>query len=537
MNPRMSQALERAKSLASGFTPGQRGVIVVAALALVLGSLALTQWVAQPTWTPLFSGLSGSDANAVVEQLRSQNVQYQLTDGGTTILVPQAQVDALRISLAGQGLPGNESGSGWSILDKQGLTATDFQQNIAYQRALQDELNKTLGAMTGVQSASVTLAIPKKDVFATEQDQPTAAVLLKLAPGTTLERTQVRAITHLVAGSVPGLEPSKVTVTDQNGTLLSVREDGAAGAANAASETDQQTAQFEDRMGTKLQAMLDKVYGPGKSVVRVTAELNFDTQESTSQNYSASPSVPPLSVAETSESYTNGGAAAGGVLGVVTPTPVASGAGNGVYNKNQRTQNNALDNTVTKTIAAPGRVKRMSVAVMLDSKTAADIKPEDVQALLTPAAGLDVQGRGDSIQVGKLPFDTTVTEAAKKELAAQQQAAQLNQYIDLGKKAGLGLLALVALILFLRKRKKDDAAVAATASDLPEGLLVPPRVEAIGMDTVSAIAAAPAPEQEEPKVNHALERERLRDEVAEYVDSQPDEIAQLLQGWLTQQGS
>lgn len=536
MNPRMSQALDRAKNLASGFTPGQRGIIVVAALALILGSVALTQWVAQPTWTPLFSSLSGSDANAIVEQLRSQNVQYQLTDGGTTILVPQAQVDGLRISLAGQGLPGNESGSGWSILDKQGLTATDFQQNIAYQRALQDELNQTLEAMSGVKTASVTLAIPKKDVFATEQDKTTAAVLLQLTPGTTLDRGQVRSITHLVAGSVPGLDPSEVTVTDQNGSLLSTREDGTAGAAGAANETDQQTALFEDRMNAKLQAMLDKVYGPGKSVVRVTAELNFDTQESTSQNYSASPSVPPLSVAQTSESYNNGAAAAGGVLGVVTPTPVASGAGNGAYNKSELTQNNALDSTVTKTVAAPGSVKRMSVAVVIDEAAKAD--PAKVEALLTPAAGLDTQGRGDTIKVDSLPFDTAATEATKKELAAQAQAAQLAQYIDLGKKAGLGLLALIAGILFLRKRKKDDATIAASASDLPEGLLVPPpRVEAIGMDRLAAIGASPEgdAEEEKPRVNPALQREKLRDEVAEYVDSQPDDIAQLVQSWLTQQ--
>ena len=157
------------------------------------------------------------------------------------------------------------------------MTSTDFQQNVAYQRALEGELGKTLKAMQGVQTAIVHLAIPTKDVFSDDSDKPTASVLLALQPGVTLTTTQVRSVMHLVAGSVPGLDASDVTVSDANGDLLSTREDGAAGAAAAANETDAQTAQFEDRMGQSVQQMLDRVLGPGHAVVRVNAQLNFDT--------------------------------------------------------------------------------------------------------------------------------------------------------------------------------------------------------------------------------------------------------------------
>ncbi len=356
---RMTVALGRARGLLAGFTPGQRGVIVVAVVALVLGAIGLSRWAAQPTWTPLFSNLSGPDANAIVEQLRADSVQYQLADGGATVLVPQSQVYDLRVSLAGKNLPGADS-DGYSILDKQGMTATDFQQNTAYQRALESELSKTLQAITGVQTALVHLAMPKKDVFATEQDRPTASVLLALKPGTELSDGQVRSITHLVAGSVAGLDPSDVNVSDSKGTLLSTREDGADGAASRASSTDEQTAKFEDRMSSSVQQLLDRVLGPNKAVVRVNAQLDFDTKDTTSERYvSESPQPPPLSEATSKELYSDGANGSGGSLGVTFPTltPAGGATAGASYLKENRTVDNAVGKVVERAQAAPGSVQ------------------------------------------------------------------------------------------------------------------------------------------------------------------------------------
>jgi flagellar M-ring protein FliF len=535
VNPRLAQVTARLRALVAGFTPGQRGVVIVAGLGLILGAVALTQWMAQPTWTPLFSQLSGTDANAIVEQLRADNVQYQLVDGGTTVLVPQAQVYDLRVSLAGKGLPGNDAGSGWSIVDKQGMTATDFQQNIAFQRALEGELSKTLGAMTGVKTAIVHLAIPKKDVFATAQDKTTASVLLQLAPGTSLTRAQIRSVTHLVAGSVPSLDPSDVTLTDANGNLLSTREDGTSGAVSAANDADQQTALFEDRQSMKLQQMLDQALGPGHAIVRVNAQLDFSAKDSTSELYVSSPSPLTLSEATNLEQYNGAGSAAGGPLGVPSPSlsPVAGSAGAGAYLKQGRTANFGVGKVVTNEKAAPGSVQRLTVSVVLDAKTAGPADPtkvQAVQAMATQALGIDAK-RGDLVTVTSLPFDTTTAAAAQKELAAQQSAAQLGQYLDLGKKAGLVLAAIVVGLILLRRSKNNAPTVKATASDVSEGVLVPSRMDAIGSDSVTAIEGAA--EQASP----VLERERLRDEVAEFVDSQPDDIAQLVQGWLGQKSS
>src|SRR6185436_2997197 len=187
---------------------------------------------------------SGADANAIVEDLQSQGVRYELADGGTTVMVPQEQVYDLRVSLSGKGLPANANDQGYAILDQQGITSTDFQQNVAYRRALEGELAKTLMAIDGVRTAVVHLALPKQDVFSTEEDKPTASVLLALQPGVTLERTQVESVTRLVAGSVESLDPAQVTVTDSTGKLLSSGGTGSGASASAANQTDEQTAKY-----------------------------------------------------------------------------------------------------------------------------------------------------------------------------------------------------------------------------------------------------------------------------------------------------
>lgn len=525
----MNQVMSRARGMMSGFTPGQRGVIAVAAIALVLGAFALSRWAAQPSWTPLFSNLSGSDANAVVEQLRAENVPYQLGNGGSTVLVPQAQVYDLRVTLAGKNLPAGDSG-GWSLMDKQGMTATDFQQNVAYQRALEGELSSTLQAISGVRTAVVHLAIPKKDVFTTEQDKPTSSVLLALQPGVSLGPSQVRSVTHLVAGSVPGLEPEQVTVTDGNGVLLSSPDTGpGGGGADLANLNDAQTAQFENRVGGSLQKMLDTVLGPGNAVVRVNAELDYGTKETTTQGYEYRPGVPPLSEKASNETFEGTGGGAGGALGQGWPNPVlgTGGTGESKYKKKESTVNNAVGSTVTKVNAAPGGVKRMTVAVVLDAATAAATQSGDVEQLVSNAVGLD-RARGDSVEISTIPFDRSAAARAQKEVADVKAEQARERYVDLGTKAAIGLVVLAALLLAARKRRRTGTRIEAVATDLPaQGqLLLTPEMQAMLAGGPSARAITQEAE------DTARQRERMREEVSAFVDRQPEEIAQLVQGWL-----
>jgi flagellar M-ring protein FliF len=536
VSPRVDQALGRARGLFSGFTPGQRAIVVVAGLALVLGAVALTRWVSQPQWTPLFGNLSGSDANAVVEQLRTEGVEYRLTDGGSTVLVPQSVVYDLRVSLSGKGIPAGEAQSGYSLLDEQGITATDFQQNVAYRRALEGELGRTLMAIDSVESAVVHLAMPKKDVFASETDEPTASVLVDLRAGQELTREQVAAVTHLVAGSIEGLDAGRVTVSDSSGRMLSLPQDGSTEASLRAAEIDSQTAQFEERISSNVQQMLDRVLGTGRSYARVSADLNFDSTDSTSEQYSYPEDIPPVAESESAESYGAKAPAAGGALGQTWPTltPSAGDAGNGYYLKQQRTRNNSVDKNVSRTRVAPGGVERLSVAVVMDSRSTAAVDPTQIQQLVSNAVGADPE-RGDSVQVQQIPFDTTASAQAQKELAEAAKAAKQSGYIDLGKQIALGLLVLVILVVALRRTRRrggDRTTVEATAHDLPgtSDVLIPSQITP-ALEAVPGQAAVGAAQQA------ALEQEHLRSEIAKLVENQPDEVAQVIQSWLAERNA
>ncbi len=317
----------RARTFANGFTAGQRAVVIVAVLGLLLGGYFLSRYLSQPDWTPLYGGLSGEDASAITEQLDTDGVPYKLADQGSAILVPKEQVYSERIKLAAAGLDGSTDSSkdGWSLLDEQGITATEFQQNVAYQRALSGELSKTLEAMDGVENAVVQLAIPEQSVFTDDDQNPTASVLLKLRTGMELTDSQVTSITNLVGGSVANLSPDKVTVTDQSGNLLSSGSGGTAGAANDAGKTDTQTAAFEKRMNTAVEDVLNAVVGPNNSKVQVNASLNFDEKQATNKIYTMTTPTPlPLNDATVNEQYNGNGAAAGGTLGQTLPTPLSS---------------------------------------------------------------------------------------------------------------------------------------------------------------------------------------------------------------------
>jgi flagellar M-ring protein FliF len=534
---RLGQVTDRARQMLAGFTTGQRAIVLVAVLALGLGAYGLARWAAQPTWAVLFANVSPENASAITDQLTTDGVKYQYANGGSTILVPQQQAMALRVKMAGKGLTTGNDGGGWSVLDRQGMTATDLQQNVAVQRALQSELGRTLTAINGVRTAIVHLAIPKKDVFTTETDRPTASVLLALTPGTTLGRAQIRSVTHLVAASVPGLTPSDVTVTDAEGNLLSVREDGQAGAIGAASEADQQTQAFEDAKSAAVQKMLDRVLGKGKTVVRVNAELNFDSSDTTSKTYVTQSGISPISRATSSESLVGAAPGVGGNLGQTFPslTPgVGIGAAGSTYVKVEETVNNPVGEVVNRTTAAPGTIRRLTVAVVLDSSAKADAAR--VKSMVVDAVGAQEQARGDNVTVETMDFDTAAAAAAAAELKQAEAAARTAQYLDLGKKAGLGLLVVIVALLAMRRRRKqaamERARIRAVASDLPQ----PPALLQTPKDEQLAIAAAAhdGRDTDADVLDPSLERELLRDEVAKFVDSQPEEIAAIVQGWLGQ---
>src|SRR5690348_17190528 len=213
MPPFLAGPLARIKTVLSTITLGQKVVIGLLALGLVLGGVFFFRWITAPTYAPLFSNLASSDASAIVTELGNEGVQYQLQDGGSTILVPQTQVASTRLALSGKGLPASDQ-TGYALLDQQGITTSQFQQQVTYQRAVEGELAKTLEAIHGVNAAVVHIAMPKDTVFTDDQGKPTASVLLDLSAGTKLSGEQIQAVTNLVSSSIEGMTPTDVTVAD-----------------------------------------------------------------------------------------------------------------------------------------------------------------------------------------------------------------------------------------------------------------------------------------------------------------------------------
>lgn len=512
----------RAAGFMSGFSTGQRAVVVIAAAALIAGGVFFTQWASKPNMTPLFSNLEAKDASEITTKLQSQNVKYELADGGKTVMVPESQVHQLRLDLASQDLPTGGS-QGYSLLDKQGVTTSEFRQNVDYKRALEGELSKTIGSINGVQAATVHLVMPKQDVFADDNRKPTASVLLQVAPNKSISSGQVQSVVNLVASSVEGLEPINVTVADDKGKMLAAP--GQEGAAGSDDSQRQATTTLEGDLTKKIEQILTPLVGEGKYSVQARAELNFDKTNTTSEVWNPNNKQAAVGSQHTkTEAYKGNNPNATGVLGPEGVPLNESANGNaGDYTNSDVTTDYNNDRQVTQTQKAPGSVDRMSVAVLLDSSVP-NIDAAKVQELVSNAVGLN-NARGDTISVSSMPFEKASSEASAKELQEQQKAEKQAQMINLAKTAGTFLVILVVLILlFITTKRRNNQATAAPISIAELDAAMP----ALDITDVE-LDASPSLELDSPE---AQERAKVDREITELIEKQPDEVASLLRGWL-----
>ncbi len=520
--------LERVRSTLATISLGQKVVIGLLVAGLALGGVVFYRWITTPTMAPLFSNLASTDASAIVDELNAGGVAYELADGGQTILVANGSVYDLRLQMSGKGLPAG-SDTGYALLDEQSITTSEFQQQVQYQRAVEGELANTLEALDGVSQAVVHVALPEDEVFASDEGEPTASVLLDLAPGTELGGEQIQSITNLVSSSIEGMAPEQVTVSDSTGQLLSAAGSGLTSAAGDA--RSQMEQDYETRLAANAQAILDRVLGSGHAQVSVRADLDMSQRDSTSTTHAYTPGTPPVSEQRSSEQYTGDGAAVGGVLGPENTADAADGTGGGQadYTTDSSTANNAVDQTVTNTVTAPGEVRRLTVAVVLNDTVAGTLDQARVEDLVTNAVGLDA-GRGDEISLASLAFDTSAADEAAAEMAAAREAEQQAQMWSLVKQGGIALgILLLVLVVWLRSRRRDD--------DEEDEDDEPLEIDDDLLAELERLRVASSRDDTAVLDNRALEleaaeRQRVRGEIASMVSERPDEVAQMLRGWL-----
>jgi flagellar M-ring protein FliF len=439
-----------------------KGILAVSAVAILAIAFLLLRVAGAPSYTLLSSGLDPAQTGKVTAALDAQGIAYELRNNGTGLAVAKSQIAQARVAVAGAGvsLEGG-SGQGFELFDKQKLGASDFQQKVTYQRALEGEISRTIASVQGVSSPQVQLVLPEDDLFADQASPATAAVMLGNAADT-MDPGATRGIAQLVSSSVKGLKSDNVTITDASGTLLWPAGDGSGGGGVAAGKQALE-ARYARAMEADLNAMLVRTLGPGKAQVEVTADLNADKTSRDEVIYDKKGT--PLKKQTETEKLKGAGATTGGTAGTGSniPTYSAGAAGGGSNSNYQRKTENTdfgVGKRVLRTEVAPGAVNKINVALLVDkSVPAADFAA--VQQAITSAAGIDTK-RGDAIQAAQVPF---------AKIATPKAGPVPTSLLGPLKWVGLGIATLMFLFFMsrhLRKREGETLASPAWLTDIDE---------------------------------------------------------------------
>ncbi|MCY0897349.1 MAG: flagellar basal-body MS-ring/collar protein FliF [Firmicutes bacterium] len=525
MNDRVQAYLTRIRQWWQAQSPSKRWrVVVLAALAVgvVVAGFVI---ISSPDWQPLYTNLNARTAGQITSELTTMKVPYQLTDGGSTILVPKADVNQVRVSLADQNIPSSTVGLPSSLTFSLGESDQEIQlQELAN---LEATLESTIDSINGVRSSRVLINQPAPSLFGETTQESTASVFVDLAPGASLSAGQVRGIMNLVAHSVSGLSVNEVSVVDQNGTVLSASALNNDSAALQVSGVSGAELAAENAVSTEIrnnvQNMLDQVLGPGNAVVQVSAVLNFNHSSVTSVAYGHA----VLSSQEVQTSSSSGTTPPSPAVGTQGNTPtVTTAASTGTSKSNSRTtvDKYLVDTTKTSQVVPAGQIQRLTVAVVVDQKLSPK-EAKSLRLLVANAAGVNFKA-GDQVTVVGMPFNRT---AVSQALAAMQKA-QRAQTIREGVLALLALGTFIFLVLMLRRAFKNR----------------PPQAEAPPVALPTAVGGQidfqepmsvaelldEMRQQKEPSIS-----ERARQRLDELARHDPETAARLLRTWMEEDNS
>ena len=533
-------------------------LLVGIAMAVAAG-VTVVLWSRGPTYSMLYANLGTQDQAQITQALDAAQIPYRMAPGSSTIEVPAERLNDARLKLAGQGLP--EGGGGFAMMDKDpGFGVSQFMENARYQHALEAELARTISALRPVEGARVHLAVPRQSAFVRDHKGSSASVFLQLKQGRRLEQEQIQAIVNLVASSIPDLEANQVTVVDQQGRLLSSPE----GHDQFAMREQQYDMihRLEDDYAQRIEALLAPLVGPGRVRAQVVAQMDMAVTEEAHEQYKPDSQI--VRSEQTSESVTKDASGTQGVPGALTnqpppagvaqpppsstpakPAGAAAGAaaatsavagttgiGSTDSSSKQSTKNYEIDRTVAYTRQPAGRLRRVTVAVLIDNlrSVGKDGKSKEtplskeqldhINELVKDAVGYE-EARGDSVNVVNASFTQDVTPAPAESELESTKFWESPLFLDISKILG-GLIVLVVLVLSvirpLVKNLIGPAAQQMQVNVLPRTPVAEPVPGAPALPSAAQQAAVTHEQQ-------VLQARTL-------VNQDPKRVAQVVRGWV-----
>jgi flagellar M-ring protein FliF len=510
----------------------QKVITVAAPLAVAIALFSLLYWASHPQYVAIFTKLSDVQAGAITTKLKDLKVDYQLADNGSSILVPQKQAPEVRLELANAGLPQGSKFSFDESVNAFKIGETEDDRRLRINLGLQNELETTLESLAGVQDARVHLVVPKESLFIDKQKTATAAVTLKLVPGTKIVDDQVRGIANLLSSSVEGLQSENVTIVDTGGNVLSdvLGKNNEPGRMTATQLQLKQT--IEDDKQRKVQSMLDRVLGSGKTVVRANVSLNFDKVTTDTLTHGAGAIVSEAITTQTSTNGIGAGAPAGvnqNVPGYQNPVGTGTASNS---ESTSTTRNFEVDQTREQRIRNQGDIERLSVSVMLDADSVNQEQMNMIKTVVASAAGI-VESRGDQIQVAALPFDKTGLMQQEREFEAAARKESLRSYIELGAGVLLALLFLFFVLRMRSKRKRENVPFGFGSELRPVPLAA--AEELLFAQQEAEREAEYKLAQKKQKSAEEIQRQKVKEAVELYAKNNPDEVARLVKTWLAEE--
>ncbi|MFB9174978.1 flagellar basal-body MS-ring/collar protein FliF [Roseibium salinum] len=518
-----------------------------AVAAILIGVFAfIIMRVTAPQMTTLYSELALEDSAAIVSQLESQGVQFTLKRDGSSILVPSEQVARLRMQLAAEGLPTGGS-IGYEIFDRTDtLGATSFVQNVNHLRAMEGELARTIGSLDRIRAARVHLVIPERRLFQRDRRPPSASIVLDvrgaLGPG------EVRAVQHLVATAVDGLDPDRVSIVDETGRLLASGV-GSDEEGMMSATLQERTVTVESRLRNQVEEILNSVVGPGRARVRVNAEIDHNRLTETTETFDPDGQV--VRSTQTKEEASSA-VSRNGQVTVANQLPNAGDAQQGEGERDtsslvEEVVNYEISRSTRTEVVEAGQINRLSVAVLVDGTYQPDADgnvvytPREqetldrIAVLVRSAVGFN-EGRGDVVEVVNLQFALPPQD----DLLVESDSLLDFTKDDIIRFAELGVLFLIAVLLLLFVVRPLLRRIVTPEEKQPQELM-------IGPDGTLVIETE-VPQEVEPEDEFVIEwLEQAKQEgamqassiskVGEMIKDHPTEAVTIVRGWLDEQAA